>query len=398
VAKNIVLCCDGTANEFAKDNTNVVKLYSVLVHDRPDQCTYYHPGIGTMEPPGALTPLRRRLTRSLGMAVGAYLENDISDAYVFLMKHYQPGDRVFLFGFSRGAYTVRAVASLLRMYGLLRQGNETLVPYAIRMMMAITTARKTEEDRRRHAQTIAEYFDLAHSFKTTMARDCKPHFVGVWDTVSSVGWIANPLKLPYVADNGDIAVGRHAVALDERRAFFRTNLWRPGQDPDETHGPVDLKQVWFPGVHCDVGGGYAEAESGLSKLALEWMLDEAEAHGLLVDPARRLVMLGGDGHTAAPDPRAPLHESLTGTWNLAEYVPKSHYNFTTRQEEWRGNRHRRRTVPANALIHWSVYERGPAYVATLGLPATVVKVSKPSPYDPPPDAGSPSDRSATTGK
>ena len=99
------------------------------------------------------------------MAVGAYLENDIRDAYVFLMQHYHPGDRVFFFGFSRGAYTVRAVASLLRMYGLLRQGNETLVPYAIRMMMAITKARKTEEDRRRHAQTIAEYFDLAQQLQ-----------------------------------------------------------------------------------------------------------------------------------------------------------------------------------------------------------------------------------------
>ena len=107
------------------------------------------------------------------------------------------------------------------------------------------------------------------------------------------------------------------------------------------------------------------------------MLDEAEAHGLLVDPARRHAILGGDGRTAAPDPRAPLHESLTGPWHLAEYLPKRNYNFTTRQEEWRANRHRRRTVPANALIHWSVYERGPAYVATLGLPRTAVMVPRP---------------------
>jgi uncharacterized protein (DUF2235 family) len=379
LAKNIVLCCDGTANEFAKDNTNVVRLYSTLVHDRPDQCTYYHPGIGTMEPPGALTPLRRRLTRTLGMAVGAYLENDIRDAYVFLMQNYQVGDQVFLFGFSRGAYTVRAVASLLRMYGLLRQGNETLVPYAIRMMMAITRARKTEEGRLRHAQTIAEYFRLAQGFKATMARACKPHFVGVWDTVSSVGWIDNPLKLPYVSDNGDIAVGRHAVALDERRAFFRTNLWRPGTSPDETHGPADLKQVWFAGVHCDVGGGYPEAESGLAKLALEWMLDEAAPHGLIVDPQKRHAVLGGEPPFVKPDPLGPIHESLTGLWKAAEYVPKRHFDFATRREAWRANHSRRRGVVPHALIHWSVYERGPAYVATLGLPATAVMVPKGSP-------------------
>src|SRR5690349_1592940 len=88
--KNIVVCCDGTANEFAKDNTNVVKLYSTLVHESPAQCTYYHPGVGTMEPAGALTPLRRRFTKLLGLAVGAYLENDIRDAYAFVMQAYEP--------------------------------------------------------------------------------------------------------------------------------------------------------------------------------------------------------------------------------------------------------------------------------------------------------------------
>ncbi|MGJ7506619.1 T6SS phospholipase effector Tle1-like catalytic domain-containing protein [Variovorax sp. GT1P44] len=88
MSENIVICCDGTANEFAADNTNVVKLYSTLVHDQPGQWTYYHPGIGTMEPPGALTPFRRRITRGLGLAFGAYLENDIRDAYAFLSDYF----------------------------------------------------------------------------------------------------------------------------------------------------------------------------------------------------------------------------------------------------------------------------------------------------------------------
>ena len=102
--KNIVICCDGTANEFAKHNTNVVKLYSVLRHDPKTQVTYYHPGLGTMEPEGALTTLARKVTKILGMAVGYGLANDVRDAYVFLMKHYVPEDKVFLFGLSRGAY------------------------------------------------------------------------------------------------------------------------------------------------------------------------------------------------------------------------------------------------------------------------------------------------------
>lgn len=304
----------------------------------------------------------------MGLAFGAYLENDIRDAYAFLMQAYEAGDRVFLFGFSRGAYTVRAVASLLRMYGLLRAGNEATIPYAIRMMMAILKARKSEADEARYGRLVDDYFDLAGRFKGTMARRCPVHFVGVWDTVSSVGWIDNPLKLPFSADNGEIAVGRHAIALDERRAFFRTNLWRSGDTSGQTHGPVDLLQVWFPGVHCDVGGGYPEAESGLSKLALEWMLDEAEPHGLLVDPDRRDAVLGGSSPYARPDPKADAHKSLQGAWKAAEYLPKRHFDFATKQESWRLNRSRRRTVPPKSVIHWSVYERGDPYVATLGLP------------------------------
>jgi uncharacterized protein (DUF2235 family) len=112
----------------------------------------------------------------------------------------------------------------------------------------------------------SRYFNLAADFKSTFAtRVCKPWFVGVWDTVSSIGWYENPLQLPFTGDNPDIEIGRHAIAIDERRAFFRTNLWIP-KNPPPVH-PGDLKQVWFPGVHGDVGGGYPEPESGLSKIA-----------------------------------------------------------------------------------------------------------------------------------
>ena len=91
------------------------------------------------------------------------------------------------------------------------------------------------------------------------------------------------MRLPYTDNRPNVAIGRHAIAIDERRAFFRTNLWHP--TPPEG-GPKDVKQVWFPGVHCDVGGGYPERESGLSKIALQWMLKEATDAGLLVDPSR----------------------------------------------------------------------------------------------------------------
>jgi uncharacterized protein (DUF2235 family) len=111
--KNVVVCCDGTANEFAQDRTNVVKLFYALDHDPTRQVTFYHPGLGTMEPPGALTGFTKWLTRLLGKAVGYGLEADVRDAYAFIMRNFEPDDRLFLFGFSRGAYTVRVVASLL---------------------------------------------------------------------------------------------------------------------------------------------------------------------------------------------------------------------------------------------------------------------------------------------
>jgi uncharacterized protein (DUF2235 family) len=372
--KNVVLCCDGTANEFAKHNTNVVKLYSVLRHDRTTQVTYYHPGLGTMEPAGALTTFARQTTKLMGMAFGYGLANDVRDAYVFLMQQYAPEDKVFLFGFSRGAYTARAVASLLHMYGLVQPGNDALVPYTIRMMLGIERARGANAGAQ---EAVRDYFNLARDFKEGMSRaECKPWFVGVWDTVSSVGWVENPLKLPFVTNNPDIEIGRHAIAIDERRAFFRNHLWRAPADASQPHGPKDMKQVWFPGAHCDVGGGYPESESGLSKIALAWMLDEAEAAGLLVDAARRREILGqaGGNRYVAPDATAKAHESLKGLWKLAEYVPKKHFDFATGREGRRMNCGRRRTIPPQSLVHASAFERGEEY--TRLLPADAIRVDR----------------------
>jgi uncharacterized protein (DUF2235 family) len=296
------------------------------------------------------------------MAFGYGLEADIRDAYVFLMNNFEDGDRVFLFGFSRGAYTVRAVASLLHMYGLIPKGNESLVPYAIRMLMAIHNI----EEQGDHKEQEHDYFKLADDFKGTFStRDCKPWFVGLWDTVSSIGWYENPLRLPYSANNPDIEIGRHAVSIDERRAFFRSNLWI-AKSPPEQGGPKNLKQVWFPGVHCDVGGGYPENEGGLSNITLEWMLKEAIDAGLIVDQAQLDLILGGKGvGFAASDPRATIHNSLTGAWWLAEILWKRHYDWQKQRWERRPNLGRRRTIPPNSLIHESAYRRDADYIKKL---------------------------------
>ena len=363
MARNIVLCCDGTANEFAPDRTNVVKLYYALKQDRSTQIVSYHPGLGTMEAPGAITGITKTVTKWAGLVFGAGLERDIRDAYVYLMNNFEDGDRVFMFGFSRGAYTVRAVASLLKMYGLLPKGNEPFVPYAVRMLHAVNSA-----------ENRGANFKLAQDFRDTFDKvgSCKPHFVGLWDTVSSVGWVENQLHLPYTASNSEIEHGRHAVALDERRAFFRTNLWWPGKAP-ETTGPKDIKQIWFPGVHCDVGGGYPECQSALSKIPLKWMMDEAAALDLLFDEERRAIVLGdrGGGYVK-PSPTADAHESLSAWWWPAEILLKRHYDRESKLEGRKMNLGGKRTIPPKPSIHRSAYERGDAYVKTLPTDAIVV--------------------------
>lgn len=293
--RNLVVCCDGTSNQFSEDRTNVARLCRIVLKDRDRQLVYYHPGVGTKAPPGFVTGIGTKLAKLAGLAFGYGLKRDIVDAYVFVMTHFRPGDRLFIFGFSRGAYTARALVALIKMYGLLMPGNDALVPYLVDMFWAIDKARKNKD--RRNA-----YFKLAAEFRQELAtQDCRPHFVGVWDTVSSVGWIGSPTALPYTHDNPDIAVLRHAVALDERRAFFRTNLVA-------TPEGKDVRQVWFAGAHADVGGGYKEARSALSRIALGWMLEEAEKHGLLTEDsarARLLRQIAVDAERRSSDPRLP---------------------------------------------------------------------------------------------
>ncbi len=132
MAKNIILCCDGTSNQFAGDQTNVIRIYRCASNIHGLQVTFYDPGVGTMPAPGVQTGLAKRLSVLLGLAIGLGFTDNVRDAYCFLMEHYEEGDQVFLFGFSCGAFTARAVAGMLHAVGLLRPGTENLVPYAIR--------------------------------------------------------------------------------------------------------------------------------------------------------------------------------------------------------------------------------------------------------------------------
>jgi uncharacterized protein (DUF2235 family) len=340
--KNIVICCDGTGNEYCDHNTNVVQLYNALVQDDRQVC-YYHPGVGTEGSPTSHNKLESFMAIVAGLGFGSGLLRYVGDAYRFLMDTYDPGDQVYLFGFSRGAYTVRALSGMLHMFGLLHRGNDGLIPYVIKMF-----ARRTRE-----ASGMTDNFKEAEGFQGVFSRRIVLQLVGVWDTVSSVGMVWDPLKLPYTARNPIMKNGRHAISIDERRCFFTNNLW------GVPYAHQSIKQVWFAGVHSDIGGSYPSEHSGLSQITLEWMLCEAVSLGLHVNVYNADKVLGR--HPPAPpippNPAQPLNVSLSGFWWLLEILPHHYYNWTTGKKYWKIPLGSPRTIPPGSTFHQSVVDK-----------------------------------------
>jgi uncharacterized protein (DUF2235 family) len=353
--RNLIVCCDGTDNEFGPINTNVVRLAQVLDRDPAKQLLYYDPGVGTMPEPGALGAIHKWTSKIAGLAFGAGLEWKVQEAYTYLMDQWKPGDRVFIFGFSRGAYTARVLAAMLHAIGLLSQGSINMVPYALKIFKGARDERAAGDGN--------DYDRLCDQFRWTFARPMgrhdqdrrfPVHFVGVWDTVSSVGWVWDPAKFRYTAWNPSISTIRHAVAIDERRWFFRQNLFKQA-GPDQ-----DFRQIWFPGVHCDVGGGYPPTLDGqpaeLWRIPFAWMLEEAQAAGLIIDPERLAMVV--DPVPVEPRPWTDLkHESLEGPWYIAEYFPKRVWNSKLQERQWKVGNCGYRTIPSGALIHRSALLR-----------------------------------------
>lgn len=290
--RNLVVCCDGTGNIWkpGPDKTNVAKLFEVLEKSN-DQITYYDPGVGT--PDGALPgdvgggiPCRDTLRRLGGLAWGDGVWTNVAEAYTFLLRNYQHGDRIFLFGFSRGAFTARAVSGLIHMFGLLREEHENLIPSILRVYRSKQPSERLKAERARAAKEFKTNFARQFSAKNGESTQHVPiHFIGCWDTVESVGiwqFLGATITSDPAVKPGFHHV-RHAMALDELRWSFKPRPYSPPAIP-----PSDVtrsfKQVWFRGAHSDIGGGYREA--GLSNIALHWMAREAHAHGLHIDMNR----------------------------------------------------------------------------------------------------------------
>lgn len=309
MGKRIVFCADGTWDEPGKE-TNVYKIYKAL-NVGADQIPYYDDGVGS---DGLL------VQKLAGGALGAGLFQKIKDGYTKLAHAYEKDDQLFIFGFSRGAYTARSLAGMVAVCGLPTENftDET-----------VDTAFEAYRNRDQRATLLAELNKSYDMF------DAKITMVGVWDTVGSLGIPAifggvSPLLYGFLDTSlhPDVLHAYQALAVDEKRAEFPPTLWN-SPSPNQT-----LEQVWFCGVHCDVGGSYPDDSDGsaLSDLTLGWMIDKASLLGL------EFAQGISSKYSLPMDPKFALdtkHES----WNPLWAFPK------------------RRTIEANSTIADSVFVR-----------------------------------------
>src|SRR3954470_16107395 len=304
--RNIIICCDGTGNEISENISNVLKLYRCLRKTEktsPRQLVFYDPGVGTLERPDPWHRLKQDFNAILGLATGYGLDDNVLAAYAFLVHTYQAGDQIYLFGFSRGAYTVRVLAGLIHKIGLITPEQVNLAGSGLIAYKQFSSdeAPKLRAKCKSAVDAVAAEdalpqtaFDNAAQFaRITSTRWPTIRFVGVWDTVASVivpradrFYWPSLEELAFTLANPSVQIFRQAISIDERRCMFRLKKW----DEPQTYKPVrfnyvkntpqDSLQVWFAGVHADIGGGYPEVESSLSKYPLLWMIDEAEKAGL----------------------------------------------------------------------------------------------------------------------
>ncbi|KAJ6557983.1 hypothetical protein B0H19DRAFT_947160, partial [Mycena capillaripes] len=259
VSRNLVVSLDEVPNKLGSQNTNVAELHSrILVDPGHEQLTYYDCAIGkhTSSHAGRINDLFSRIENTIDRAIGWTFRRNVLKAYRWLCEHYKPGDKLFLFGFSRGAYQVRTLAAMIDKVGLVNAANLGLLPSAYDVFLATQGGQDAAGE--------------AEKFKTTFARSIKIHFVGVWDTVSSAGVGCSD---PSSAERA--CIFRHALALDECRAKLLSAYTPlplkldqiPKQIPETKTNIKNIKEVWFAGKH-------------LSSIPLLWMENEAASAGL----------------------------------------------------------------------------------------------------------------------
>ncbi len=299
--KRLIVCCDGTWQKLRSDYpSNVVKITQAIRavgDDGIPQIVHYSEGVGTGD----------FIDKLGGGAFGWGLDNVIQNAYRFLCLNYDPGDRIYLFGFSRGSYTVRSLSGLIYNVGLLNRSHIRQTPEAYALY-------------RDRAPDTKPNSPIAKEFRARYSQEVDITFLGCWDTVGALGipdlipilpidnWVNHKYEFHDTRISRRIQCARHAVAIDEKRkVFFVTPMHKSvGADAQ------DLQQVWFPGEHGCVGGG-TEKYRQLSDGALQWMIDEARQTGL----SFQLNAIEGG---IVLDPTIPFESAPTGL--LADFGTK----------------------------------------------------------------------------
>ncbi|MFT6711067.1 MAG: hypothetical protein ACJATO_001449 [Arenicella sp.] len=277
MSKNIVIFSDGTGQEGGKGpDTNVYKLFKAVKNRTPEQIVFYDRGLGT------------GWQKLLGNLAGVGISKNIQDCYRFIFENYEAGDKIYLFGFSRGAATVRSLSGFIHTFGVLPKSRPELIKRAYKIYK-ISNPQKRE--------IAAEAFSKSHHPMWT-----KIKFVGVWDTVAALG-LPLPIlssvlnKVPFCKHkfhdyrlSESIETAYHALSIDDERKSFHPTFW------DETIAKGQtMEQVWFCGAHTDVGGGYKH--DSLSNITLKWMAEKAINNGLLLHSKNILSLpLDVNGH------------------------------------------------------------------------------------------------------
>ena len=331
--RKLIVCGDGTWNSRDAPGavTNVAKMArSLRAFDDSgsSQLIYYHPGVGT----------GNGVDHFFGGAFGVGLSGDVQSQYAFLADNFNYGDQIFLFGFSRGAYTVRSLAGLIGLVGLMQKVDMDYFPQVYKIYMS-----------REYRETLVRSQDLAAAHNALRAlfpegeangrndellqavdnsRRTAIHFIGVWDTVGSLGVPYGPLRRitasRYNFHDTDLSeavnYAYQALAIDERRGAFPPTLWtrkagRGDLPEDQAHKQV-LEQVWFAGAHSNIGGGYEDCS--LSDISFLWMVSKAAAAA--TDDGGRPLALDEDYLKKKINGRmGALTDSAGGTWR---YLPK----------------------------------------------------------------------------
>lgn len=338
MSKNLVLLSDGTGQRGGVGyETNIWRLYKAISINHPDQLICYDDGVGSQ---------KSRWSKIRGGMAAIGLDHNVRELYTFLVRHWKPGDRIYLFGFSRGAFTVRILADMISRCGVLRMHPDVLSEE--RLEELVKTA---------YTASLKAYYhpEYARAFRKQFSwkDDAEIQFIGVWDTVGAIGLpfrqarfsMHNFIEYGFRghALNKQVQFAAHAMSIDDSRETFHPVTWDDRIDTS----PGRITQVWFSGVHSNIGGGYPKNQ--LSRVTLGWMIEQvklAETR-LALPPSQHLRFepVEIDSISREKDPHGRLYNSRSGSAAAFRFLPRD-------MEEIRHS-----YTEAKAEIHPAVFDR-----------------------------------------